>query len=624
MQPESLYPAEMDAFLGVERSLNGLRWHAPMGDWDAAARLAQRFNLPEVIARLLHTRGVAEEGVEQFLRPTLRDHLPDPFTLQGMAGMADFAAQAIIDQKKFAIFGDFDVDGATSSALLYRFLKACGIEAPVYIPERLTEGYGPNRAALQSLKDNGAAILFLLDCGTTAHEIVAAGQAMGLEIIILDHHEPEDALAPASHVINPKRRDDESGLTMLAAVGVTFMACVAINKVLRERGFYSPPQAGGQGAEPSLKDWLDLVALGTVCDMVPLTGVNRLLVRHGFAVMNRLLNPGIKALAQVSSIEPPFTPYHLGFMLGPRINAGSRLHESNLGARLLCTDDAAEAQQIAWTLHDCNEKRKALQAQMERQALAMVEEKNLAQEPIIILDHPDWHTGLSGLVAGKVKDQFNRPTVVIAYAENAQGLREGRGSGRSVPGVNMAAAFGAAVSEGLLLKGGGHAMAGGFTVLPEQIDALRIFLRAHVLRQSSGAPIVADCLVDGLLTVRAVQAELVHLLENVMGPFGQGFEEPVFVLGPVRIHAADVLGSGGHVRVMISDWEGGPRIKAMAFGGTKNVIGQALLKQGRDPFYLLGHLKLNRWQGRESAEFHIKDAAPTIQAENFNKTQIQI
>ncbi|MCK6418168.1 MAG: single-stranded-DNA-specific exonuclease RecJ [Alphaproteobacteria bacterium] len=596
----------MDAFLGVERSLSGARWVMPGADLLQIGQLAQRFNLPEAIARLLHTRGITETGVEQFLRPTLRDHLPDPCTLQGMAEMAAFAAQAIIDQKKFAIFGDFDVDGATSSALLYRFLRACGIEATVYIPERLTEGYGPNTAALQTLRNNGAEILFLLDCGTTAHETVAAGQAMGLEIIILDHHEPEDQLAPATHVINPKRRDDNSGLSMLAAVGVTFMACVAINKVLREHGFFESRPA------PSLKDFLDLVALGTVCDMVPLTGVNRLLVRQGFAVMNRLLNPGIKALAQVSSIEPPFTPYHLGFMLGPRINAGSRVHESDLGAKLLCTDDEAEAQQIAWLLHDCNEKRKALQAQMEREALAMVETQNLAQEPIIIVDHPDWHTGLAGLVAGKIKDQFGRPAVVIAYAENAQGVREGRGSGRSVPGVSMADAFSAAVAEGLLVKGGGHAMAGGFTVLPQHIENLRAFLRAHVLRQSNGAPVVAECCVDGVLSVRGVQVTLVQMLENFIGPFGQGFEEPVFALGPVRVHAADVLGSGGHVRVMISDWEGGPRIKAMAFGGTKNVVGQALLKQGRDPFYLLGHLKLNRWQGRESAEFHIKDAAPVM------------
>ena len=288
-----------------------------------------------------------------------------------------------------AIFGDFDVDGATSSALLYRFLKHCGIDAPIYIPGRLTEGYGPNIEAFQKLKDQGAEIVILLDCGTTAFDTITAGKEMGLEIVVIDHHEAEDELPDAVHVINPKRKDDESGLGVLAAVGVTFMTCVAVNKVLREQGFY-------QGEEAPLKDWLDLVALGTVCDMVPLIDVNRLLVRIGFECMNNTDNVGLKALINVAGVNGPLSTYHAGFVLGPRINAGSRVHKSELGARLLSTGDAEEAHNIAWTLNDCNDKRKAIQQQMEREAINKVDDESLADQPVIIVDDKGWHQGLSG------------------------------------------------------------------------------------------------------------------------------------------------------------------------------------------------------------------------------------
>lgn len=591
-----------------QKSLMQAHWVMPDVDLDTVERIARRHNLPEIVARLLCARGVADEAIESFLNPTLRRDFPDPLTMAGMEAAAAHLAQAVIDKKQIAIFGDFDVDGATSSALLYRFLKLCGCEARIYIPERLTEGYGPNADALQSLRNEGAQVLVLLDCGTTAFETIGAGRDMGLEIIIADHHEAEENLPPAHHIINPKRKDDTSGLTMLAAVGVTFMLCVAVNAKLREAGHYK------DRAEPKLTSFLDLVALGTVCDMVPLTGVNRLLVRQGFAQMNETQNPGLRALIEVSRINSRIDPYHAGFILGPRINAGSRVHKSDLGARLLATDDAEEANQIAWTLNDCNDKRKALQAEMEAQAINKAEDLALDRHPAIIVADETWHAGLTGLVAGRLKERFSRPACVATYYENEHGQVEMRGSGRSVPGIHIAQAFIDAREAGIIEKGGGHAMAGGFTLNPEKFQEFQEFLYAHIARQMENSGGNVETVLDGMLTVRGVRVDLVRLIEDHIGPFGQEHPEPLFVLRNVRIQMADVVGDS-HIRLQVSDWEGGSRIKAMAFRAVGTPMGEALLKQGRRGFDLAGNLKINSWQGRESAEMHVKDAAFSLAGE---------
>ena len=422
---------------------------------DDVEDLVRRHDVPEIVARLLCQRGITD--IDSFLNPTLKNNLPDPFSLKGMGDMAEDMAIAIEERRTFAIFGDFDVDGATSSAVLHRFLKTLGLDASVYIPDRLQEGYGPNIDALKTLKEQGAEIVMMLDCGTTAFDIIKAGSDLGLKIVILDHHEAEDRIPDCWHLVNPKRKDDASGLDMLAAVGVTFMACIAINSRLRARGFYT--QNGID--EPDLKSFLDIVALGTVCDMVPLTGVNRLLVRAGFAVPYERMNPGIKALMSVAGINPPLSSYQCGFVLGPRINAGSRVHKADLGARLLISDDPEECRNIAWTLNDCNDKRKAVQKTMETQAIAMVEAHGMQDDALILLDHEDWHPGLSGLVAGRVKEHYKKPVCVVTYAHDLSGRKEGRGSGRSVPGIHIAQGFIDAKAAGLLEKGGGHAMAGG-------------------------------------------------------------------------------------------------------------------------------------------------------------------
>lgn len=606
-----------DFVLNVENSLMQARWIVVPAQQDVVEQVARKYGLPEIIARMLTARQVPADQVEAFLYPRLSRDFPDPASMAGMEVMAADIAKAIADKRKIAVFGDFDVDGATSTAILIRFLRHCGIDAPFYIPDRLEEGYGPNENALRKLKEQGAEIVILCDCGITAHEVIKAGRDMGLEIVVFDHHEAEEKLPPANHVINPKRKDDTSGLTMLAACGVTFLACVATNKALRDMKFFEKAEV----AEAPLKDWLDIVALGTVCDMVPLTGANRLFVRHGLTQMEKTGNAGLRALLEVSGVKGTPSPYHMGFALGPRINAGSRVHQADLGAKLLSTDDPEEAKNIAWMLNDCNDKRKEIQAEMSDHAIGIVEAQGLDQQPVIFVGHKDWHPGLSGLVAGRLKEKYGKPAVVVTYAPGENNALEGRGSGRSVPGIHMGAAFIDARNEGLLLKGGGHAMAAGFTVLPEQENDFRDFLFAHIQKQMSGEAAVSETVIDGVLSVRGVQLDFVKLIQDHMGPFGQGHEEPLFTLPSVRLHMVDVVGKD-HVRCQVSDWEGGPRIKAVAFRAKDTPLGEALLTQSRDtPFHLTGYFKINEWQGRESAEMHIQDAAFAIgQEETGRKT----
>lgn len=586
-----------DSLFNIQQSLMRSRWVMPDVELSLIEQIARKHGLPEPVARMLCAREIADGDIPKFLSPTLKNDFPDPFSLTGMRELAEHVSDAIIAKRKISIFGDFDVDGATSSAILHRFLKAYGVEAPIYIPDRLTEGYGPNTEALQKLKADGAEIVFLLDCGTTAFDIVAEGKAMGLEIIILDHHEAEEKLPDAKYIINPKRKDDASGLTMLAACGVTFLTCVAINNRLKEKTAQ---------AEPDLKNFLDLVALGTVCDMVPLKGANRLFVKTGFEVLAARKNPGIRALLETAKVNSAPDVFTAGFVLGPRINAGSRVHKADLGAQLLSTDDAEEAKNIAWTLHDCNEKRKEIQAQMEFEAIQKVETGGLDQFPAIVVDDESWHPGLAGLVAGRLKEKYGKPACVITYTDN--GKKEGKGSGRSVPGINIAKIFIDARHEGLLEKGGGHAMAGGFTVLPENITAFREFVYEQVKKQAASLTANSESLIDGVLSVRGLRADFVKMIRDSVGPFGQEHPEPLFVINNVRIHSADVVGSS-HVRVLAGDWEGGTRLKAVAFRAVDTPLGDALLKQGRRPFHLCGTLKINEWQGRESVEMHIKDAA---------------
>ncbi|MEX2248435.1 MAG: single-stranded-DNA-specific exonuclease RecJ, partial [Parvibaculum sp.] len=458
-------------FLGVDRSVSGRAWVSRLADDRLALAIAQREGLPEIVARVLAGRGVAPEDCAAYLAPSLKSLMPDPRALVDMEKAAARVARAIMDGEKVAVFGDYDVDGATSSALLHRFFRAVGSELRVYIPDRIREGYGPNAPALLRLKQEGIGLVVTVDCGTMAHKALGLAADAGLPSIVIDHHQAEPALPPAYALVNPNRLDDESGLGQLAAVGVAFLFVVAINRALRDAGFYA-----GR-AEPDLMQWLDLVALGTVCDVVPLTGLNRAFVAQGLRVMARRRNVGLAALADVARMNGAPSTYHLGFLLGPRVNAGGRVGRADLGARLLVTEDEEEARALAEELNVMNAERQAIEAQVLEEALAQVEARLSASRvntppPLILAQARGWHPGVIGIVASRLKDKYDRPTFVLAF--DAKG--EGKGSGRSIAGVDLGRAVTAALEAGLLVNGGGHAMAAGITLGENKLEAFEAFL----------------------------------------------------------------------------------------------------------------------------------------------------
>ncbi len=583
-------------------SFKGLMWRRPDYDVAAATRIAQAHGLPEMVGVLLTARGIGLDAVPAFLNPNMKD-FPNPSNLKGMDAAAEDVARAIMKGDKIGILADFDVDGATSTGILTRFLRSAGqADVPLYIPDRLSEGYGPNNKAFEWLADQSCSIVLIADSGTTAFGPVEHAASLGLETIILDHHECDATFPVATHLVNPKRPDCTSGYTMLAACGVSFLFCVAVNRALREAGFYQGRQ------EPDLRSMLDLVALGTVCDMVPVTGPNRLFVKAGFAKMASRANAGIDALLKVGKITDVPDSSHAGFVLGPRINAGSRVHQSDLGAKLLSTDDADEALRLAWLLDDCNTKRRAMQKDMVAHAAARISAFGYDNDPVIVLDDPEWHPGLVGLVAGDMKERFGKPTCIIGYADGDTG-REGRGSGRSIPGINIAESFIAARNEGILIKGGGHAMAGGFTVAPERIGEFREFMKKYIGARAQSLPAHPEANIDAIMNVRGLTIDLARIVHGAMAPYGSGHVEPAFVLTDVLVMHADVVGTS-HVRCTLRDRDGGPTVKAVAFRATETPLGKFLLTSARDsamPVHLLGQVQINSWQGRESAEFHISD-----------------
>ncbi len=599
-----------DCFLGVARSLTGRRWLARLTDERAAMALAQRLQVPEIVGRVLSARGVGVDEADTFLNPVLKSLLPDPGELRGMEEGTGRLARAVTEGERIAVFGDYDVDGATSAALLARFFAAVGARCETYIPDRLREGYGPNEAALLGLKENGVSVVVTVDCGTGAHGPLEAAAAAGLDVIVVDHHEAEAVLPRAVAVINPNRLDETSPHRQLAAVGVAFLLVVGLNRVLRRAGWYGTRPACGPNRpsagrpEPDLMQWLDLVALGTVCDVVPLTGVNRALVAQGLKVMARRGNPGLRALADVAGITEAPGTYHAGFILGPRINAGGRVGKSDLGVRLLTTEDAAEAGAIARHLDGLNRERREIEAAVFDHALAVAEEAEggAAGTPLIFAAGEGWHPGVIGIVASRLKERFNRPACVVSLDGGS-----GSGSGRSVAGVDLGAAVIAARQAGLLVKGGGHAMAAGFTVERRHIDELVRFLTARVVDAVGEQALVPSLRLDGALTVTAASMDLVSTLARV-GPFGSGNPEPRFAIAAARLAYADVAGNN-HVRCTLAGAEGG-RLNAIAFRALDTDLGPALLHHDGAPFHVAGRLRVNTWRGHSAVEFLIDDAAP--------------
>jgi single-stranded-DNA-specific exonuclease len=589
----------MDCILGVEHSLSGRAWRSRGGDARSGLALAQRFGFPEIVGRLLACRGIAEEECERFLAPTLRDSLPDPSHLKDMDRAVARLAEAIRNDETIAIFGDYDVDGATSAALLSRFFAAVGAAAIVYVPDRQREGYGPNEAALAKLQAQGAGVVITVDCGITAHRALAAAAAGNLDVIVVDHHLGEPSLPQAYAVIDPNRLDEDSAHGVLAAVGVTFLLVTGVNRALRQAGWYETRPA------PDLLQWLDLVALGTICDVVPLTGVNRALVAQGLKIMRRRANTGLAALSDVAGVGEKLDAYHAGFILGPRVNAGGRIGEADLGARLLATDDPAEARALAARLDALNAERRAIEAQVLEEAIAQVEQR--AAGPIVFVSGQGWHPGVIGIVASRLKDRLNRPACVVALSDGI-----GRGSARSVAGFGIGPAIIAAQQAGLLINGGGHAMAAGFTVEEGKLDALREALTARAVEALGTAEPVAELAIDGALACAAATVDLCATIDR-LGPFGTGNSEPRFVVPNLRVLKADVVGQE-HVRCVFGDGGGGGRLKGIAFrvlGSPRGQeMGKALLASQGAGFHVAGHLRADTWQGRDEVQLLIDDAAP--------------
>jgi len=599
----SLDASARAAVLGVECSLSGRLWRARGGDDRAGLALAQRFGLPEIIGRLLSGRGIGIENAEGFLAPTLREALPDPLHLKDMDKAVARLVDAVCGGELIGVFGDYDVDGATSSALLQRFFRAVGAKTTLYIPDRQREGYGPNAAALAKLKERGAGVVVTVDCGISSQEALGSAAESGLDVIVVDHHLGDPALPRALAVIDPNRVDEASPHGMLAAVGVTFLLVAGVNRALRQAGWYR------ERGEPDLMQLLDLVALGTVCDVVPLTGVNRALVAQGLKIMRRRGNIGLAALGDAAGIGEKLDAYHAGFILGPRVNAGGRVGEADLGARLLATEDPEEARTLAAHLHALNAERRAIEAQVLAQAIAAVE-----RDPggaLVLAAGENWHPGVIGIVASRLKERYNRPACVVALSGGI-----GRGSGRSVPGLALGPIVIAAQQAGLLVNGGGHAMAAGFTVEEAKLGPLREFLEARVAAALGEADAMPELHIDGALAVAAATPGLAALIERI-GPFGAANSEPRFALANLRVVKADIVGTE-HVRCVFADGAGSGRLKAIAFraldGERDNTLGRALLNAQGAGFHIAGHLRADNWQGREGVQLMIDDAAPALAA----------
>lgn len=589
---------EPAALLGVTRSIKGFRWIERLDGkgLNEAAAMAQRHALPEIVTRLLAGRGVASDEAERFLEPTLRALLPDPSRLRDMDKGAERFAKAIHDRETIAVLGDYDVDGAASVALVGRFLRMYGLPVKAYIPDRLTEGYGASPDAMRTLAEHGASLILTVDCGATSADAISAANDAGADVIVLDHHPPGETLPPAFAIIDPNREDDLSGQGHLAAAGVVFLFLVATARVLR---------ASGEEQAPDLLAWLDLVALATICDLVPLKGLNRAFVTQGLKILRMRQNAGLRALADRAGLREAPHAGTLGFILGPRINAGGRIGECGLGADLLATDDEIQAGCIADTLERLNVERRAIEVGIFEEAQMRADTALAARPdaPMLAIAGDGWHPGVLGLVASRLVERFAVPALVIGWGRDGTGT----GSARSVPEVDIGRAIREAAEQGLLLKGGGHAMAGGVTLLRDRFAPAVAHIEQSLQkrRMSSGAA-PRTLLLDGALSVAAVTPDLIGELERI-GPYGSGHPEPRFAFASLRPLAAQVVG-GEHVRCTLQDGRG-DRIEAIAFRAANASLGQSLLRARSAPLHVAGQPKHEIWRGNGRIRLVIEDAA---------------
>lgn len=579
------------SFLGVGSSLTGRRWLGPSPEVDRLAEaLAQSTALPRPLCQTLARLGVAPEDAAGFLQPRLRDLLPDPRALKDMERAAARLVDEVGRRGRIAIFADYDVDGGASAALLIDWLRQMGLSATLYIPDRIDEGYGPNEPAMAALAESHDLIV-CVDCGTLSHDAVAA--ARGADVLILDHHLGGETLPPALAVVNPNRQDETGELGHLCAAAVVFLLLVEAGRQLREKG-----RSG-----PDLMAMLDLVALATVADVAPLRGVNRAFVQQGLKVMAGRARPGLVALSDVARLDGPPNSYHLGYVLGPRVNAGGRIGKADLGARLLACDTPHEAQAMAERLDQLNSERREIEDAVRDAAMSQAEAHGL-DAPLVWAAEDGWHPGVVGIVASRLKEATNRPAVVIGFEGD-----EGKGSGRSIPGVDLGAAVHRLSAEGLLVKGGGHRMAAGLTVTRDKLVAAMDRLAELLARQGAGAAGPRDLALDGLLMPGAATPDLVEQLDAA-GPFGAGAPGPRYAFADMQIRFARRVGTG-HLKLRFSDGTG-PQLDAIAFGAFDGPLGPALEGHGGARFHLAGRLDINTWGGRRTVQLRLEDAAPAI------------
>lgn len=584
-------------FLDVQRSASGLAWEHRLTEQQemAALAMAQTEGIPEIVARVLAGRGVQVGQAAEFLDPTIRRLLPDPSSLTDMDAAAERIVRAVVMRERVAIFGDYDVDGASASALLARFLRHYGIDSEIYIPDRIFEGYGPNPEAMRGLAER-AQLIVTVDCGTNSASSIEAANAAGAEVVVLDHHQVGGDLPAAVAVVNPNREDDLSGQGHLCAAGVVFLALVRASALLLERAPEFP--------RPDLLGYLDLVALATVCDVVPLTGVNRAFVAKGLLAIRHMENAGLAALIRTARIGEPVNGFHLSFILGPRINAGGRIGDAALGSRLLATDDPTEADRIAETLEQLNRDRQVMEQAMVAAARAEADAELAGGEgpAVVVTASDDWHPGIVGLIAARLKEHTRRPAFAIHFHPNGLGV----GSGRSIPGFDLGSLVRAAAGEGLLVKGGGHGMAAGITVQRERLGDLRAFFEA---RAGSAVGRLRDeeaLLIDAALAADGATEQLYDTLEDA-GPYGNGHPAPVFALPRHRLLSARLVGNG-HVRTELASLTGA-RIPAIAFRSAESGLGAFLFANIGRSIHVAGTLSANHWNGNRTIQMRIADAA---------------
>lgn len=585
----------MSASEETEKSIGGNLWKVAQTDDRTVELLMQKHNLPYMIARIMVLRGVLPDEAENFLEPKIQKLMPNPSVLKDMEKAAVRIAKAVMEKEQVAIIGDYDVDGATSSSVLRLFLEACGLKPLIHIPER-EEGYGPSIQAVNDFKAQGATLLITVDCGTTAFEPLEYASAQEMDVIVIDHHEAEANLPKIYAVVNPKRLDEENDypyLKFMAAVGVVFMAVVAVNRELRAQKFYTP-----ECPEPDLMQWLDLVALGTVCDVVPLKGLNRAYVRQGLKIMANRNNIGLTALIDKAGLSEMPTAFHLGYVLGPRINASGRVGDADISHKLLCCKDGYQAQILADKLNEYNVARKDIENYVLLQAMEMLEGTPQAY-PIAFVAGKDWHQGVIGIVAGKLKERYNLPSFVMSVEAD-----EVKGSARSIPQVDLGALIIAAKEKGLLTKGGGHTMAAGFSLEEDKIEEFRDFAGRYVVEKIGDEAITPVLDIDAVLDAAAANVDMIDYLEK-LEPYGAGNKEPLIMLKNVRLIKPAMVGVG-HVRCILTSDNGGS-LKGMAFRVGDNEIGQAMLTAKGDSFDVVGVLRRDKWQGRNEAQFIIED-----------------